>query len=305
MAVFEVVAMALAPERHVAAFVDHFRRKGAARVRIYFDGPRTAAPSPDAVGLAEGELIVCDDAFWSAQGGRPETVEGRQRVVYDAAYRSLIADWLLVVDIDERLFGAVSPAAVLDAVPADYESVVFETVEAVWKAGDDLNLEYGASLARKSYSGPFWSELSHGLYPGAGKFFVRGLLGHHMGKHAVRRGVADLTVCIHESKRGGVPLKAARARDPSTGRPAWLLHYDAISLDAWRVKWDRRLAVGDTAEFGRRRRRQQADYAEARTVDKEAVLFERLYALTSVQAWVLRRLGLLMDIPTACRPTKN
>ena len=46
MAVFEVVAMALAPERHVAAFVDHFRRKGAARVRVYFDS--AAAPAPPA-----------------------------------------------------------------------------------------------------------------------------------------------------------------------------------------------------------------------------------------------------------------
>ena len=303
MAVFEVVAMALAPERHVAAFVDHFRRKGAARVRVYFDS--AAAPAPDAVGLAEGELIVCDDAFWSALGGRPATVEDRQRGVYGAAYRSLAADWLLVVDIDERLFGAVSPAAVLEAVPADCESVIFETVEAVWRSGDDLNLEYGASLARKSYSGPFWSELSNGLYPGAGKFFVRGLLGHHMGKHAVRRGLADITVCIHESKRAEVPLKAARARDPGTGGRAWLLHYDAISLDGWRAKWDRRLAVGDTAECGRRRRRQQTDYAEARAAGREAALFERLYALTPVQAWILRRLGLLLDIPSPRWPTRD
>lgn len=291
---FEVVAMALAPERHIAVFVDHYRRKGAERFRVYFDGPREAAPK--ALDTA-AELIVCDDAFWALRGGRPSGVEARQRVVYADAYASLVADWLLVVDIDELIFGDAEPADVLGAVPAGCESVIFPTVEAVWRTGDDLTCEYGATLARKAFHGPFPDLFSFLFYPGRSNFFVRGLLAHHMGKHAVRRGLGDIKVCIHESKRGDQPLKAACARDPRTGRTAWLLHYDAIGLEAWQAKWDRRLATGDTAEMGRRRRRQQATYAAVS--DKQA-LFGRLYALTRRQEGVLRALGLLLDIPAKC-----
>ena len=56
------------------------------------------------------------------------------------------------------------------------------------------------------------------------------------------------------------------------------------------------MAAGDTAEMGRRRRRQQAAYVEARQAGKEAALFGDLYALRPWQQTVLRRLGLLLDI---------
>ncbi|MFC7377925.1 hypothetical protein [Brevundimonas sp. GCM10030266] len=291
---FEVVAMALAPDRHVAAFVDHYRSEGAARVRVYFDAAE--GPAPASVGLDPADLIVCDPAFWTARGGRPEAVEDRQRVVYADAYSTLSADWLLVVDIDEFMLGDVDMVAVLAAVPPERESVIFPSVEAVWRAGDDLNREYGSVLARRPYHGPFSDQFADLLYPKRGTFFVRGLLAHHMGKHAVRRGRPGLMVCIHESKRDGQPLKAARARDPRTGKTAWLLHHDAISLEAWRAKWDRRLASGDTAEMGRRRRRQQAAYATARTEGREAALFADLYALRPWQARVLGALGMLAPI---------
>ena len=86
---FDVVAMALAPERHIGVFVDHYRARGAQRVRVYFDGPASAAPRPNAVGLSDDELTLCDDAFWGARGGRPASVEARQRIVYADAYRDL------------------------------------------------------------------------------------------------------------------------------------------------------------------------------------------------------------------------
>jgi hypothetical protein len=293
VAQFEVVAMALAPKRHIDAFVAHYLGKGATRVRIFYDGASDAAPV-----LEAGELTACDAAFWQSLDGRPDSVEHRQRKVYNHAYRDMTADWLLVVDIDEMMFGDTDLGAVLDAVPAQRESVIFCNLEAVWRANDDPS-EFGATLARKAYNGPFWSWLSHALYPGAGDFFVRALLGHHMGKHAVRRGIPDIDVCIHESKRNGQPLKAARARDPRTGCLAWLLHYDAISFDAWRSKWNRRLAVDDTREMGRKRRRQQAVYAEAREKGEEAALFARLYALAPWQERTLRRLGLLLDLRCA------
>ena len=58
MARFEVVAMALAPDRHIAVFVSHYRRRGAEQVRVYFDGHAEIAPRPAEVGLDDEELIV-------------------------------------------------------------------------------------------------------------------------------------------------------------------------------------------------------------------------------------------------------
>jgi len=120
---FEVVAMALAPARHLAAFTDHYRAKHPARIRIYFDGED--APDPVQVGLDPKDLIVCDAAFWATRGGRPQAVEDRQRVVYAEAYSTLASDWLLVVDIDEMILGDVDVSAVLGAVAAEREAVIF------------------------------------------------------------------------------------------------------------------------------------------------------------------------------------
>lgn len=287
MAKFEVVALALAPERHIATFIAHYRRRGADRIRVFFDGETALA------GDFEGaEVIACDDGFWRDLGVRPDSVENRQRAVYDLAYRTADADWLLVVDIDEFILGEGSLPDLLDTIEPGRESVIFPTVEAVYDTRHDLSQEYGAAFFRKSYGKPFSSILPHLIYPGCGGFFTKGLLGHDMGKHAVRTGLEGVEVDIHESKRGGVPFQAVQTRS------LLLAHYDAISLDQWRAKWDRRLAVQDTMEMGRKRSLQSTIYSRARRLGAEVELFRRIYVVGGFQTFVLRSLNLIIPNKT-------
>ncbi|WP_292223704.1 glycosyltransferase family 2 protein [Brevundimonas sp.] len=287
MAKFEVVALALAPERHIATFIAHYRRRGADRIRVFFDGETALAGD-----FEGGEVIACDDGFWRDLGVRPDSVENRQRAVYDLAYRSADADWLLVVDVDEFILGEGSIADLLARIEPSRESVIFRTVEAVFDARHDLSQEYGAAFFRKSYGRPLSSILPHLVYPGCGGFFTKGLLGHDMGKHAVRTGLGGIEVDIHESKRDGVPFRAALAKT------LHLAHYDAISLEQWRAKWDRRLAVQDTMEMGRKRSLQSTIYGRARRLGAEVELFRRIYVVGGFQTFVLRCLNLIIPNKT-------
>jgi len=287
---FEVVAMVLAPEQHIATFVAHYRQRGADRIRVFFDGDAAS------IGPFEGaEIVACDDAFWRDLGmARPYGVENRQRAVYNHAYRQSAADWLLVVDVDEFILGDDAISDLLSSVEPERESVIFRSVEAVYSDRHDLSREYGAAFFRKPYGRPYCSILPHLVYPGSGGCFTKGLLGHDMGKHAVRTGIADIVVDIHESKRNGEPLDAARNVPGRSKKPLLLAHYDAISLEQWRAKWDRRLEAQDLLEAGRKRTRQFELYAAARRQGTEAQLFRRLYALGAFQTFLLSCLNLII-----------
>lgn len=290
MADFEVVALVLAPERHVAIFAAHYLRQGTERIRIFFDGSPPEMTLPPQV-----EIIACDDAFWREHGlERPVLFDDRQIFLYDLAYRTATSAWAMFVDIDEFVVGGASIAQVLDGVPADRESVIFPTAEAVYGPDDDLNREYGQSYLRKSYGRPWASVLPPLIYGGYGELFARGLLGHPMGKHAVRVGIADIRAGVHESKRAEVPLDAALARD-GRGRTVYLAHYDAIGLDHWRLKWERRVSSGDIGDVGRKRKRQAELFSQAEAGGEAAVMFNALYGLTARQARLLRVLNLLLD----------
>lgn len=290
MAEFEVVALVLAPERHIAIFAAHYLRQGAQRIRIFFDGAPPAMRLPPQV-----EVVVCDDAFWRAHGrDRPPLFDDRQIFLYDLAYRTASSPWAMFVDIDEFVCGAASIAEVLDRVPGDRESVIFPTAEAVYGPGDDLTREYGQSYLRKSYGRPWSSLLPALIYGRCGPMFTCGLLGHAMGKHAVRTGVADIEAGVHESKRDDTPLDAAAAKD-GRGRPVYLVHYDAIGLDHWRLKWGRRVSSGDLGDVGRKRLLQSRLFAEAEKDGSVAALFNCLYGLTTRQLTQLRALNLVMD----------
>lgn len=290
MADFEVVALVLAPEHHVAIFAAHYLRQGADRIRIFFDGSPPEMTLPPQV-----EIIACDDSFWRGHGlERPVLFDDRQIFLYDLAYRTATLAWAMFVDIDEFVVGGASIAQVLDGVPADRESVIFPTAEAVYGPDDDLKREYGQSYLRKSYGRPWASVLPPLIYGGYGELFARGLLGHPMGKHAVRVGIADIRADVHESKRAGVPLDAVRARD-DRGRTVYLAHYDAIGLDHWRLKWERRVSSGDIGNVGRKRKRQAVLFSEAAARDEVTALFAGLYGLTPRQVGLLRGLNLLLE----------
>ena len=288
MASFEVIAMALAPQRYLSKFSDYYLRLGASRVRIFFDGSLQESSPPSGV-----ELVECDDEFWrTAKVPRPAAVEDRQRLVYNRAYASARSDWVLIVDIDEFVFGDGSLSAVLAQASGKYEVVRFGSAEAVFIDGDRISSDYGAKAFRRPCNRYLAAILPHLIYPGLGHLFIRGLLGHSRGKQAVRAGIPGLTLDIHDATADGTVLREyAASEGPS---PLYLAHFDAISFVQWRQKWERRVAAQDVKERGRKRERQLDLYEKQARHGTEESLFRRLYCLNDLQFNVLRALGLLV-----------
>jgi hypothetical protein len=290
MATFEVVTAALAPLRHIQVFANYYRKVGADKVRVFYDGRLDGVPP------AKCEVIECNRQFWETIGiCRPASVEDRQRAIYNFAYTDAHSDWLLIVDIDEFVFGQNDLLDLYQALGPEYDSVRFGSVEAVFDSTDDIGKEYGSRHFRRPCNKYLAAVLPHILYPGLGGVFIRGLLGHSRGKHAVRTGLHGILIDIHDSSCRG---KAMRELDASSGtrKPGfYLAHFDAISYQQWCVKWNRRIVAQDTKECGRKRDMQLQLFAEAASEEHRTSLFRRLYAVNSRQLFVLRALGLLIE----------
>lgn len=289
---FEIVAMATGPRHHVEIFQDYYERLGADRVRVFYDG---------AVDLVRGcdpaVVIGCDRAFWRgvAAGQRPAVVEDRQRAVYHHAYATASSDWVVFVDIDEFVFGKPSMAEVLTRAGREVDSIRFESAEAVYSQAATGRVEYGAAYFRRPCSRAMSVVLPHLLYPGVGHLFIRGLLGHSRGKHAIRAGLDGVSVGLHDSRRHDVPMTEVNASTLPAGERLLLAHYDAISLEQWCEKWRRRLACDDTKEMGRKREWQMALFRKHHMRDREEQLFRRLYFVGDWQLRFLRLLGLVIE----------
>jgi hypothetical protein len=247
MATFEVVAVALAPLRHIEMFANYYCKVGAAKVRVFYDGRLDGIPPSNC------EVIECDKHFWGTIGiCRPASVEDRQRAIYNFAYTGAHSDWLLILDIDEFVFGQNDLLDLYRALGSEYDSVRFGSVEAVFGSADDIEEEYGSRLFRRPCNKYLAAILPHILYPGLGGVFIRGLLGHSRGKHAVRTGLHGILIDIHDSNCKGRPIRELDASSDARKSSFYLAHFDAISYQQWCAKWNRRILAQDTKECGRK-----------------------------------------------------
>ena len=288
MPVFEVVTLALCPKHHLDRFCGHYIDQGASRVRVFHDGPTDLSFADPRI-----ELTGCDDAFWHRLGiARPFSVEQRQRAVFAHAYAQCRANWCLVVDIDEQVFGPQPLDTYLASIGPEPSCVRFLSAEAVFVPGDDADREFGAGAFRlpaPKYAAPFLSAL---LYRDLAGLFVRGMLGHARGKQAIRAGLGSIDIGIHdvfEASPDFIRFDASSADD------FWLAHYDAISFPLWQDKCRQRLERQDALEIGRKRERQLDLFARCAGVEQQRHLFQRLYGLSTWQIAILRRLGLIKE----------
>lgn len=283
---FDVVVMALCPQDHVQRFCDYYLGQGAGKVTVFHDGPTDMRNDDCRI-----DLIVCDDEFWSKlDGGRPFSVEGRQRAIYAKAYSECSAPWLLVVDIDEFVVGPTSLALLFESLIGGGDCVRFTSAEAIYSEADDIHRAFGARMFRRPMERHVSPVLSRLVYGSLGSLFTRGLLGHSRGKQAVRTGEPGMSVDIHDAVIAGRPtvrIDATRTKD------FHLAHFDAINFAAWSEKCADRLSKGDAKEMGRKREQQLRLYAGCSSADERESLFRKLYALSPLQETLLDRLGLI------------
>lgn len=274
----------------VAAFADHYLRLGARKVTVFADGdgPTKLAARP---GL---EIVALDAAFWADQGlPRPAGVEDRQRALYRLAYGQDGADWVLFADTDEFVVGLDAVAQRAAQLGEDRVALRVASGEAVFRPGEDWSRDLGQVHFRAPMNRVLAQVLPRLVYPGQAGVFIRGLLGHAIGKQFVRRGIAGLEIGIHSVLRNGV-VQAPEVLAEYRQGGVFLAHFDAISLPRWQAKWQRRLAAQDTREMGRKRDLQMERVRLAAEQGPDAVerLFAAWYVLSDRQYGALRALGL-------------
>lgn len=287
---YEVVALTIEAADRIRFFTEYYLRNGASRVTLFHDGATPARGVGDRV-----SVIPCDGAFWgSIPGGRPDTVEARQRCVYDIAYRNCRADWLLVVDTDEFVTGFDRIAEAIVAAPHPPPLVRIPSAEALFAVTGRSDTDFSARHFRVPQNRYLAQLLPRLLYPGYGHLFIRGLLGHAIGKQFIRAGLDAVEIGIHSAAIAGRPTDPLVVADYTPQKGVFLCHFDAISYPQWREKWDRRVRNRDAAEMGAKRDRQMALYLESSEKGDRALraLFQDLYGVTSRKFRVMQALGL-------------
>ena len=293
MATFSTVSLMQETPDVVQTFVRYYRNAGAAQMLVYYDGP---APDLRLEGT-DAVLVECDAAFWTAAcGARPEAVEDRQSAVYEAAYARCGADWLLVVDADEFVFGDRGIPEFLDLIPAEVDAVGLPTAEAVWGPGDDPDIAFGSRHFRLGWPhGRLWRVPQRLVFGRIAGYLHDGLAGHVSGKEFVRVGRRLDWIGNHYALRDGISVtRRAESIDASLGG-MFLGHFDAIDYPRWVEKWRRRIDKETVArKLSGPRRRQMSLIAGSieRGEDAARRLFARFYRLTRAQFRALSMLGL-------------
>jgi hypothetical protein len=294
MSDFEVVVMTNAPKPQIEFFYRKYVELGAAKITIYIDGP-----GPLTIDGPIADVTICDDDFWRRRGcARPRVVEDRQREVYTHAYEKTESRWILFVDIDEFVCFPSNLNAVLEQCPHYIRAIRFPTIEAVYAHDQrDLNREFGARLFRKPYNKYLAFILPHIVYPGLGSVFIRGLLGHAVGKQIFRAKVPRIEIKIHHAELDGDSLGSYTTSTFYEGGDICLSHFHAISLSDWRRKWIRRIAHADTKEMGRKGERQLNLFLKYNERSREERLFRRMYVLNPVQLRILKAFNQVVERP--------
>ena len=276
----------------IARFISYYRGCGAEEIMIFHDGPIPCLAQLDLTGVV---LRECDAAFWQGLGGRPEGLEDRQHAVYQLGLRRCRADWMLVVDADEFVFGDQSLDRFLDWVPDRVASVRLPTAEAVWGPGDNIDKPFGSTCFRTSWARVrLWKLLRRLIYGKVSPFFRHGVAGHLSGKQFLRTGRSYSLIGNHTAEQDGKAVSVWADSLGPEGQGMYVGHFDAIGYARWKQKWQRRISHDTLANrMAGTRSAQMAAVAAAFQSGEPATrrLFLRLYAVSPLQFRLLSALG--------------
>lgn len=277
--------VALSEKYFLDVFSAYYLEQGAEKIRIFFDGKTDCVFDSEKV-----EIINCDDTFWQQIGTpRPAGIEARQRAIYHYAYAQCHDEWCLIVDIDEFVFGSVPLKDYLSNIDSNIQAVRFLSAEAVYSS-KDIDKPFGGNLFRTTASKYFSPIIARLMYGNAAKVFVRGLVGHGRGKEAIRSGIENVRIDIHDARINDVPVVELNASSEDGFRTA---HFHAINYADWCGKFQRRLERRDALEMGKKGERQLYLFGRCKTDEARRKLFRSLYYLPKYKADVLEYLGLL------------
>lgn len=142
-------------------------------------------------------IILCDDAYWEAQGGRPEIVPERQILNIKYARESFDSEWLLHIDIDELLHTTIDIGSILSAQPKELCEFRIQNVERLIVRGQE---RWHSGVIRL----PCYDQrIIEKYYEDRRHFLGMGLSNYYHGKSFVRNighVFQSLHGSIHEQK---------------------------------------------------------------------------------------------------------
>ncbi|MBW3245458.1 glycosyltransferase family 2 protein [Epibacterium sp. DP7N7-1] len=233
MTTWSVVAILKEPWPVLERFISWHLTAGVERLHLVFDDPED--PSIARLkGIPEVDIHPATDEFWQACGANPEGhFTHRQNKSMHYLYKQATSDWVVNLDGDELVYCRDGLFADLLALqPTDVRSVLMGVAEHVGRSEDG---------ARCQFRLPMWPRLSRRVYRDFSCYMEgnSGLVGHTVGKSAVRTGLPSMR--FHPHWLVGEDGKRIVDRGISFEDGVGILHYYADDYDVWRRKLDYRV----------------------------------------------------------------
>ncbi len=268
-----IVSTVRAPFSQLKAFVNFHLNIGIDCIVLFFDDPDDEAFKkfqyyPKVI------TICCDKVYWKENGGeRPLAIEERQKININKGIEYLGekgCSWSIHIDSDELVNPLKPIKSLLSENKADI--VRFTVLEAVAEKEEYENIFLPSLFRKQSRKEIVKLASKTGFFKAFfdGEFFR----GHTASKAAVRiKPEFNNLYSIH-----GVDRTVAASQEIT--KFIQLLHYDCVSLDDWRTKWDRRLdGSGIAVGMRSNRQRQMEFYKKAKDKNDNSLseLFNRLH----------------------------
>lgn len=242
MTTWGIVTTVKANAKTIMTWVAYHLEAGADEIQLYLDTPCPRAEQALA-GHPKVKVILCDEKYWRRrrpleEHQRPPMHQARQFANAKWAYMHTKLDWLIHIDIDEFLWPETPVAGQLAALPDSALCARIRPLEALSSEGQ--NTPEGVTYF-KSAALP-WDqrkEETRHIYPMYGPFLNGGFLSHLAGKMAVRTGIEEMMVRIHNVELDGTLNPGEQDLTGLT-----LCHMHAHSWDHWRKLLDYRARKG-------------------------------------------------------------
>lgn len=218
----------------MASFAAYYLATDAEEIFIYLDTPNEDAERLANLFAHQPRLKtqICDEAYWSDFGGRPEHAHLRQIANARSAYDACPSDWLFHCDADEFLLSSDRAVTLLAGCEgADFASV--PVVERVHVPGEDRSKIFSSTFRKLSPSNR--PDLIEDLYGDFHHLLVRNVAAHHIGKSFVRCG-RGIEMRLHN------PNEKGAANHPGTQLSELsLAHIDGFSEYSLTLKYLRKM----------------------------------------------------------------
>lgn len=280
------------PLSQLYLFVNYHLNIGVDHVVLFFDDPEDIGINSFS-DYKQVTTIACTSEYWEEKiGYRPKSIEERQVVNVNQAaeYLSLIKCIKIIhIDCDELLYSSIPIKQVFNQIDADI--IKFSVLEAVAEREQYANI----FLPRLFKKNPRWIQTSLAKKLGCSKAIFNNeyFRGHTASKAAVR---------MKPEMAGSYDIHAPKSSLNSavvTTDAIKLLHFDCVTINEWKMKWDRRLdGTGTALQMRDNRKKQMLLYQSAKDAGEISLslLFNQMHNIRRRERPVLYILGMLTRV---------